>query len=112
MRMHLLSVCHVDSILAAAAADARWKQLMTVLLHPCARLDVVCCGSLPVQELLGSNDNRQELLQSVWRAFLILAEHCMKVRIPTCPAAAATCASASSRGADLPCSSSSHLHQR
>jgi len=28
---------------------------------------------------MGFNENRQELLQNIWRAYLILAEHCMKV---------------------------------
>lgn len=35
------------------------------------------------QELLGSNEHKQELLQAIWRAFLVLAEHCMKVCWPS-----------------------------
>lgn len=36
-------------------------------------------AQLVLQELLGPNEHKQELLQAVWRAFLVLAEHCMKV---------------------------------
>jgi hypothetical protein len=32
-----------------------------------------------LQELLGFNEHRQELLQAIWQAFLLLAEHSMKV---------------------------------
>lgn len=28
---------------------------------------------------MGFSKNKQELLQNIWRAYLILAEHCMKV---------------------------------
>jgi hypothetical protein len=34
---------------------------------------------LRLQDVLHNNSNRQELLLSVWRAFLSLAEHAMKV---------------------------------
>jgi hypothetical protein len=32
-----------------------------------------------MQELLGFNEHRQELLQAIWQAFLLLAEHSMTV---------------------------------
>lgn len=38
------------------------------------------CGAMCVmQDVLHNNGNRQELLLSVWRAFLSLAEHALKV---------------------------------
>jgi hypothetical protein len=44
---------------------------------------VLCCAVLcwvfMSQELLGTNEHRQELLQAVWKGFMSLAEHAMKV---------------------------------
>lgn len=42
-------------------------------------MSVLCTQKHARQELLGSNAHRQELLPAIWQAFLVLAEHCMKV---------------------------------
>lgn len=44
---------------------------------------------LLLQELLANNEHRQQLMQSVWQAFLVLAEHAMKV-CPRPPAGRST----------------------
>jgi hypothetical protein len=64
---------------------------------------------LRLQDVLHNNSNRQELLLSVWRAFLSLAEHALKVTVLSATAAEAMmqmCKSVrciSSRGGCLSC---------
>jgi hypothetical protein len=44
---------------------------------------------LHLQDVLRNNSNRQEVLLSVWRAFLTLAEHALKVTVLSATAAEA-----------------------
>jgi hypothetical protein len=54
---------------------------------------------MTLQELLGANEHKQELLQAIWQAFLVLSEHCMKVRTDfppkAVPSSCSGCASSS-----------------
>lgn len=59
-----------------------------------AQRTVCHCG---LQELLGANEHKQVLLQAIWQAFLVLAEHCMKVRPCSCWQCGSAAAAAAQR---------------